>query len=48
MKFDTYSKFTESLTNKLNIMYVHGYNSDLNSSTSSKLKIELAKKNRRV
>ena len=44
MKFDTYSKFTESLTNKLNIMYVHGYNSDLNSSTSSKLKIELAKK----
>lgn len=44
MKFDTYSKFTESLNENLNIMYVHGYNSDMNSSTSTKLKIELLKK----
>lgn len=44
MNFDTYSKFTESLNEKLNIMYVHGYNSDMNSSTSAKLKIALSNK----
>ena len=44
MNFDTYSKFTESLNEKLNIMYVHGYNSDMNSSTSVKLKIALSNK----
>ena len=44
MNFDTYSKFTESLNEMLNIMYVHGYNSDTNSSTSTKLKIALSNK----